>query len=339
MTDSPSTPTKRPRGKRGHGKGRSTLPNQISRALHTITRINPTGDTTWSRHADKAAKIAHRFIYSYGSLKKTMQAVNTTLNLLPDDIRPKLLRDLTPSHIDLAVRMMREQIAAGKLAEATVKGRLSALRKFAHALNTVSWNATPPEELVPAALNVGLRRSDPRGSYSLDQVSHIRSNIATHDTRYRNEFLPMFDLIVAAGLRHEELGTLQEANLDRDTGTIRLSNTKGGKERTVHLNPIHDPSGYTALKRAIQSLPTGRHYLWTGGKAMADKLARAVSAACEELGIEGKGIHGLRATFAEQYLRRCIAEGCGENDARREVSHLLGHRRIDVTYRYVPRLS
>jgi hypothetical protein len=48
-------------------------------------------------------------------------------------------------------------------------------------------------------------------------------------------------------------------------------------------------------------------------------------------------VHRLRANFAQEKYQEFIHQGFGDREARQRVSELLGHARIDVTYKYVPK--
>ena len=59
--------------------------------------------------------------------------------------------------------------------------------------------------------------------------------------------------------------------------------------------------------------------------------------ATKALGIEISGVHRLRANFAQNKYQDFLAQGTDEREARRRISELLGHARIDVTYKYIPK--
>lgn len=77
--------------------------------------------------------------------------------------------------------------------------------------------------------------------------------------------------------------------------------------------------------------------MWTDGDRLAHEVEEAIRAICAAEGIVPKGQHALRATFAEDYLRRQIGGGLDEDQARDALARLLGQNRRSVTYRYVPR--
>jgi len=100
-----------------------------------------------------------------------------------------------------------------------------------------------------------------------------------------------------------------------------------------------DTQGNANLQAALAGIPGNRHWLWRGGQRFTARLQQELRSACDELDIPRLGLHGFRNLFAEEYLVRARQRGLREPDARREVSRLLGHTRIDVTYTYVPKLG
>ena len=75
------------------------------------------------------------------------------------------------------------------------------------------------------------------------------------------------------------------------------------------------------------------------GKRWKDGLERIVRQACDELGIQRRGVHGFRGTAACEFMRVKESLGYTEREARRELAQWLGHNphRIEVTYAYVMR--
>lgn len=309
---------------------RPSLVQQVSRALHAIAHIGE------SRHQAKAEGTAAARIHSWESLRSHRQRSITALrrlnDALPRDQRLQLLRDWRPEHTQRVKALM---ISDG-LSESFIRNTLSSLRKLGYAVQAAGWNKLPPDQLVPAELYDGLGQPSPRGGYSPAQAERIIAHVAG-DERHGNSFATMLRLIRHAGLRHNELARLRESDLDRASGqiTVRSANAKGGRERLIRL----DDAGQERLHEVVNGIPTGRNWLWMDGPSVVRKLQDTVREACDDLGIERKGIHAFRALFAEEYLDRRMAEGLSENDARDALSVVMGHNRRAVTYRYVPRKS
>jgi integrase len=137
---------------------------------------------------------------------------------------------------------------------------------------------------------------------------------------------------------------------------------KGGKWRTVQ----YDRRYQEFMKRLVSGNPNG--HIFAGLKQST--MYAQVKKVSHEAGFQGRGFHGMRKTFAvqrhEQYVRRIeeLAEKkewrtlardfpvgiqkaqaiCKraskktiDNLARLRLTRDLGHNRIEVTYRYVPK--
>ncbi len=225
-------------------------------------------------------------------------------------------------------------------AGATIKSHLSAYRKMQQGIVDRGWSKLRPEELVPDRLYDGLVRRDPRGPYSARVADRIIEHLS-HDPRWGTEFAQMCRLARAAGLRRAELVGLRKEDIDRTTGTItvRKTSAKGGKERIVAL----DPADRAALEAVLDTIPADCPYVWFNGRTIAENLERNIRAFCQAEGITCRGIHGFRATFADEWLNRHLGDEPvsrrQEQAARRELSALMGHVRTQITYSYTPRRS
>jgi integrase len=288
-----------------------------------------------SRHAAKQTGEDAETIYSYATLRTYRQRANTLLNALPADQCPRWLRDLTTDHIRTAMG----ELEARGTTDAHIKTGLTALRKLVHGMRQLGWSHIQPDELVPDDLYTDLSRSLPRGGYSPEQAERLIDYLGQLRT-YGTEFAQALRLLRASGLRHTELALLREDDLDRERPAIhiRRNSAKGGKDRIVCLPP-EDAAGTAALHAALAAIPPNRHWLWRGGTRFTDRLQRELRHACDALDIPRRGLHGIRNLFAEEYLHRAIQRGMDEQAARRELSPLLGHHRVDVTYSYVPQLG
>ena len=71
------------------------------------------------------------------------------------------------------------------------------------------------------------------------------------------------------------------------------------------------------------------------GRGYYDERRRA----CERLGSENRGTRGFRKTWAAEYYADLREAGLYDQDARREVSHGLGHNRVNVLSHYLSQQS
>src|SRR5690242_15499693 len=140
--------------------GKASLASQVNRALRAIFRPGQ------SRHRAKERGIADRAIFSYATLRTYRQRGLTLLNILPQDNRPRLLRDLTTAHLEHGIALLQTR----DVSDAHIKTLLAAVRKLVWGMRELGWTTMQPDDLVPAALNTGLMGSAPRGSYSEQQI-------------------------------------------------------------------------------------------------------------------------------------------------------------------------
>ena len=315
--------------------GVASLKQQVNHVLDRMDKTVKEGPER-SRHEAKRLQIAHRGIYSINSRRSVQKRCLAMLRSLPHELKVRRLADLTPAHIAWAVDNMKTNGRAG----ATIKSHLSAYRKLQQGIIDRGWSKLRPEALVPDHLYDGLVRRDPRGPYSARVADRIIEHLR-HHPRWGTEFVQMCRLARAAGLRRAELVGLRQEDIDRAAGTItvRKTSAKGGKERVVAL----DPAGRAALEAVLDTIPADNPYIWFNGRVIAENLERNIRAFCQAQGITCRGIHGFRATFADEWLNRHLGDGLvsrrQEQAARRELSALMGHVRTQITYSYTPRRS
>jgi excisionase family DNA binding protein len=127
--------------------------------------------------------------------------------------------------------------------------------------------------------------------------------------------------LLNTGARRNELLTLRWSEVDLERGTILLTRTKGGTNRTIPMNGrLMDL--LTGLKANSKS-----SYVFMGPKGERIRtIRRAFQNACRRAGLMGLRIHDLRHTFAS----RLIATGTDVIT----VKELLGHHSVVVTERY-----
>jgi len=133
------------------------------------------------------------------------------------------------------------------------------------------------------------------------------------------------ELALHCGLREDEIAGLKGENIDVENKLLHITG-KGGRYRPV---PIPED--------LLNQLNRSKQYLFTPSASWRAGFRRTVMEATKALGIEISGVHRLRANFAQNKYQDFLVKGMDEREARRQVSELLGHARIDVTYKYVPK--
>jgi site-specific recombinase XerD len=239
-------------------------------------------------------------------------------------------RGLEPAGVD--VRALRRYIAsltqAGR-APSTVARKLASLRGLFGVLLTLGERTENPADLLsapkrPQTLPRVLKASEV--AVLLDRIP------ATDPLALRDRAL--FELAYAAGLRAEELVTLNVGDVDFDAENVRVEG-KGEKTRLV-------PVGEHAARAIDRWLSTGRPALasQTAGSLFVSKTGRRLStsdvrrrlrvwsreAARHAPALSQAHHHALRHSFATHLLE-------GGADLR-AIQELLGHASISTTQVY-----
>jgi hypothetical protein len=243
----------------------------------------------------------------------------------------KAAKNLAPKHVEALVASWR----AGGIGEATIRNRLGWLRWWAEKVGK-------PGLLPNDNAAFGLAERTPyQGNRArrltpeiLDRVSDRRIQLA-------------LKLEAAFGLRREEAIKFRPALADRgDRIALKPSWCKGGRYREVPITHPKQRALLDEVKRAI-----GDGSLIEPGRLYVDQL-QTYKHQTRRAGL-GQA-HGLRHAYAQWRYKvltgwDCPAAGgsdCGQmtdaerardRAARMEISHELGHGRLDVTDTYLGR--
>jgi integrase len=210
-------------------------------------------------------------------------------------------------------------------APGTMNKLLPAIEKVHLGCTRLGWTKTPcpitPElrDWAKSFRDDSAVRS-PRFGYRPDDAERVVAHLKENRSTYA---LPA-ELALRCGLREDEIAGLQGKNVDVNHKLLHITG-KGGRYRPV---PIPED--------LLSQLNLSKQYLFTPSASWRAGFRRTVREATRTLGIEISGVHRLRANFAQNKYRDFLAQGMNDREARRMVSVLLGHARIDVTYKYVP---
>lgn len=131
-------------------------------------------------------------------------------------------------------------------------------------------------------------------------------------------------LQLEGGARISEISKLDRRNLTTNEGEIVLRNTKGGLIRTTKVSP----ETYAELIKIIKE--HGQYRL--NVKQYRAELREAALHTGDD---PKKSTHGFRFNFAQRLYFQFIAEGMSPPMARSRVSSRLGHKRSEITDRYL----
>jgi integrase len=182
-----------------------------------------------------------------------------------------------------------------------------------------------PKDLELPRRSLKLRRNCM--AYTDEQVEAILKE--AH--KINDEAAKALELQVRFGLRITEVLKLRKKDVHFERGMLVVWRGKGGRLREV---PIEDEESRALLFELCM------------GKEEDDLLFKDLSVwklewevmkrACTAAGIKASRTHNLRHTYAVRQYEKRIREGKTNKEARKEVSLLMGHNRLDVTYSYVP---
>jgi site-specific recombinase XerD len=142
-------------------------------------------------------------------------------------------------------------------------------------------------------------------------------------------------LMYRAGLRVSEALDLYPKDVDLDAGAVRVLNGKGGRSRTVGLDPGAAAVVRTWLAvRVSDRIGEGFPLLctWNGGRVSESYVRVLMARLRRNAGIAKRvHAHGLRHTHAAQLRAEGVDIGI--------ISKQLGHRSIATTARYLDHIA
>lgn len=164
----------------------------------------------------------------------------------------------------------------------------------------------------------------------------------------------------ATGMRLDEFSSLRRAEVEAAlrTGVLHLTNTKGGRPRDIPLSPRAVDTFSVALKLSSRGsyvfTPPGvrvhkfedavKNFIWRHRVLLQDSNRRRTAQNLKPGEIAALAVHGLRHTFAREFLiekfKEKLEDGLdrarAEKEARHATSKVMGHNRVSVTLIYVP---
>jgi integrase len=298
--------------------GKTSWHGQIYRALKAIDHIGE------SKYEAKQAQgwqpgEAVAGIYSFGTFNTVFKRAITYTNwLIAEYPGLRFFRDVDDEMTTEFLNEKSETCQAD-----TAQTLIATLRKLQEGLYTLNWIKA---DLVSADWRVEDHHK-PRGPYTSDEAAAIGRQVNGRDP----ESGQALRFILSSGARIDEVLHLRADKVSIGEKRVELIG-KGGKTRNIR---VLDSTILMELdlSRPFVYLPEQQACHWK------DRLERYVRQACDELDIRRRGVHGLRATAACEFVSIKRALGHSDAEARRELAMWLGHnpQRTEVTYAYVPK--
>ncbi|KAB0525577.1 integrase domain-containing protein [Pseudomonas brassicacearum] len=245
---------------------------------------------------------------------------------------------------------VREQVDRGNIGIATAQNRLSSVNRTMAALRGDQY-----VKISSPSKALGLQRSSVRGEAPQGQDrAQIELIARALSERSQQRVAAIVHLARETGMRLREaiLADLPRLQCEaRQLGKINIQDgTKGGRSgaSAPRWIPVTDQIR-SALERACEASPSRSRNLLAPNESYKEFMQSVVQPARDLLHDHGlKGFHELRAAFAcERYeqltgLNTPVNGGRVHREdreldqrARQQISHELGHNRIDVVSAYI----
>lgn len=246
---------------------------------------------------------------------KTAESYKETWHKLGHHARELGLRDMTkiePRHVQ---SFLEKRVADG-IAYSTWKKEAAHVGKFGVALEKFNGSKC---DLQPVANGVrDLARDTLKTS---DVIRGFVEPKAVIDEMKNPDYQLLARVQLEGGARAGEV-TLIRADQLRD-GKIHLTNTKGGKERDI----LVEPDTYKQLQERLSDCNELR--------VSHDGYRHAVRNAAYESGERCTGTHDFRYCYAQQRYMELTKEGNMPEVAHQIISWEMGHERADITMHYL----
>lgn len=312
-----------------------SLVNQVEMALKSVLKLG------WKKSA-LAPEIRARLIFGGRTMEVYLEWCCRFVRWAREPANGGLRRlvELPP----LAAQAWVQGMIDARRSAWTVSMAISALRKLEWGIYTRwGWRVKliDPAHLVDRQRRL-LKKRRRRGAYPAADLRLLRLYLPA-------EYRGAMDACVALGLRRKEVLSVQASHVDLSAtvyevkglngqwtdklmpsgyaGVVRVRRGKGGRPRAIPVPDWYRPQ----LEYLVQGrAPEDR--LWP---IQARAFGAAVARACEEAGIDSRGVHGFRHSWALQRLFHLMGLGLTEDAARQTVSWWLGHNRLPVTASYL----
>ncbi len=229
---------------------------------------------------------------------------------------------------------------------ATWARRLGMVRQFA-----IWYSAIEPHTEIPSSsLLPSRRRRKPPYIYSDEEVAKILSRTqqlqSSKGFRART-FTTLFGLMVATGMRVNEVVGLDRSDVDLDGSVLHIRKTKFRKSRYV---PIHATTAaalrqYARVRdRLFCAPPTPAFFISEHGRRIPSQMAHYNFAkVSQRIGLRvpakyhghGPRLHDLRHRFATRTLIQWYRAGLDVERELPKLSTYLGHVHVSDTYWYL----
>lgn len=293
------------------GKMRSVT-KQTADLIHDSTAIGE------SKHDAKKIGIAKDGIFSFNSLNVHRPTWHRFTAYCKEEFGLRDIQRITP---DMLREYLSKKAFSDDLSAKSYENECSRVGKFINALDVK--RGVDVRELKTELAECKKFISELRGQAAenrayLDPKAMIRS--------IDDEYCKLAaKLQYETGARISEIAKLDRRNLTENAGEIILKNTKGGLERIGKMSP----ETYEKLLEII----TEKGQFRLNVRQYRLELKEAALLCGDDA--KGKSTHGFRYNFAQRLYFQLLDEGLSPEMAKSRVSNRLGHKRTEITNRYL----
>ena len=281
-----------------------------------------------SRHQALADGSAPGKIFAIRTMQNYCELNVTFAEWCRDRYSIRRLGDITPEMTAGFIAGLRGR----GLSPATVTTYASAIKKLDAGLRAVGWRRRKAEALVQDFQ--GRRADIVADPYSPLDAERLIAALAAEDAQYGQ----VARLQRASGLRVSEAVHLRADSIAADVSQIALTgpgtHAKGGRPRVAPVLSQHRQEVVTLREQGLAHVDG---HVFQNRQSLTGAVKRAASRLAVKLGVEvGDGTHSLRKLYAnELYGELMASRGLSREEARRAVTHALGHSRLDVLKAYL----
>ncbi len=246
---------------------------------------------------------------------------------------------------------VREQVDQGNVGIATAQNRLSSVNRTMAALRGDQYVKIPSPSKALGLQRSSVRSEAPQGQDRV-QVELIAKALSERGQQSRVSAIVLLARETGMRLREAILADLPRLQREaRQLGKINIQDgTKGGRSGASAPRWIAVTDQVRgALDRASEASPKGSRNLLAPDESYKDFMRAVVRPARDLLHEQGlKGFHELRAAYACERYEQMTGFPAPVNGgrvhredpeldqrARQQISHELGHNRIDVVSAYI----
>ena len=224
--------------------------------------------------------------------------------------------------------------------------RLGMVRRFA-----IWYSAIEPRtEIPPASLLPYHHRRKPPHIYTDEEIDRIlrrTQQLPSSKGLRARTFTTLFGLLVAAGMRVNEVAGLDRSDVDLDRGILHIRRTKFRKSRyvPVHVTTVTALKQYAEIRDRLFPTPSTPAFFVSerGRRIPATTAQYNFAKVSQQVGLRmpakyhGRGprLHDLRHRFATRTLIQWYRAGLDVERELPKLSTYLGHVHVTDTYWYL----